>query len=246
MALAALDTTRVVEGIIGVALVLAVLVYAALEFRTWLHARRARQEEPGVAALARFVDVTLTDPTTFGGGFASARVQRRRDTVAYGYLAVAEQYIASPAGPRWCTLTVTLPGRVPFLVADNRVAWERPDVPKDAPHRAALDDPTFDPAYGVGAEEAWLIPRVLTPAARAVLLEVPVQRLMLREASLLLRTFDDVQLDDGVTTWLAKLAERFLTSTPSFVTPAHPLSDETRSAGDEPLRPGFNGPDADS
>jgi hypothetical protein len=88
---------------------------------------------------------------------------------------------------------------------------------------------------------------VLTPAAREVLLRAPVQRLMLHESRLLLRTFDGVLLDDEVIRALDGIAARFLASTPSFVTlakaPAH--SSAGLQDAEDPLPEGFYGPAAD-
>lgn len=245
MELAAVDAVRVVEGVIGGILVATALVVALVQLLRWRRQRRDGTEDVGIHALARFVDVTLTDPTTFGGGAHAARVQRRRDTVAYGYLAVAEEYVDTSGGAPWCTLTVTLPGRVPFLVADNRSASGRPHVPMDAPYFAELDDPTFDASYAVGGEELWLIPRVFGPAAREVLVAAPLQRVMLRESSVLLRTFDGVGLDDAMIAWLTAVAERFLSSTPSFITSTRAAAGNATppEQSELPLPPGFYGPD---
>lgn len=243
--LAAVDAARVGEGVVGGVLALVALAIIAVQVRQWQRKRREQNQDPGVHGLARFVDVTLTDPTIFGGGAHTARVRQRRDTVTYGYLAVAEEYEGPDAAQQWCTLTVTLPGRVPFLVADNRAVFGRPRVPMAAPHQTELDDPPFDATYAVGAEEEWLIPRVLSPVVRAALVASPVQRLMLRESSLVLRTLDGVALDDAAIGWLDAVAEHFLSSTPSFLTstraPAgNPLLPER---SDQPLPPGFYGPD---
>ncbi|MDT4902988.1 MAG: hypothetical protein QOH52_1004 [Pseudonocardiales bacterium] len=244
MVLAAVDAVRVVEGIVGAALVVAALAVAIVALVRW---RRQREQAPEVGehALARFIDVTLTDPPTFGGGASAARIRRRRDTVTYGYLAVAEEHVSTDGGAPWCTLIVTLPGRVPFLVADNRAVIGRPHARLDAPHFAELDDPAFDATYAVGAEEPWLIPRVLAPAARAVLLTNPVQRLMLRETSVLLRTFDGVGLDDATIAWLDAVAEQFLSSTPSFITSTRAAAGNPTPPehSDLPLPQGFYGPD---
>jgi hypothetical protein len=110
-----------------------------------------------------------------------------------------------------------------------------------------LDDPPFDATYIVGAEDEETIPRVLTAAAREVLVRAPVQRLMLHESQLLLRTFDGVLLDDDVIEALDGIAARFLASTPSFVmvanARAHVPTSEGRAA--DPLPEGFYGPAAD-
>jgi hypothetical protein len=245
---AGLDVARVVEGAVAGVVVVAVLTILAIQLSRWWKKRRLDQDDPGgTPALARFADTENTNSTTFGGGAWSARVRARRDTVTYGYLAVAEEYASEDAGSRWCTLTVTLPGRVPFLVVDNRAATGRSGVPMDTSYRATVDDPPFDATYTVGATEPEPIERVLSPAARDVLLRAPVQRLMLHETQLLLRTFDGVTLDDQVIGTLDSIAARFLASTPSFVSAARapagspaPMPDS-----DAPLPEGFYGPDAE-
>ncbi|MBN9618152.1 MAG: hypothetical protein J0H43_00200, partial [Actinobacteria bacterium] len=171
--LLAIDAAQVAEAAIGVVLLAAALAVVVWQVVRWLRARRVDRDDPGQPALARFVDSETTDPRTFGGGAWSARVVRRRDTVTYGYLAVAEEYASDDSGGRWCTLTVTLPGRVPFLVVDNRAAMGRTGVPMEAPHRELVDDPPFDATYVVGGEEADLPARVLTPEAREVLVRAP-------------------------------------------------------------------------
>src|SRR5439155_5360281 len=105
----------------------------------------------------------------------------------------------------------------------------------------------FDATYSVGSGEPEWITRVLSPAARDVLLRAPVQRLMLHETQLLLRTFDGVTLDDQVIASLDSIAARFLASTPSFVSSTRapagtsgPLPDSA-----DPLPEGFYEPDAE-
>lgn len=243
---ASADVPRIVEGVVGILLVLVALAIGAIQLgRRQAARRRAERADPGIPALARFVDTTLTDATTFGGGAHAARVRRRRDTVTYGYLAVVEEYGAVDDDAVWCTLTVTLPGRVPFLVADHRSAWGRPQVPMESPHIGEVDDAAFDSTYAVGAAEPWLIARVLSPAACHILVAGPVQRLMLRESSVVLRTFDGVELDDDLMLWLGGVAEQFLASTPSFVTSSRAAagSPMAREFRDDPLPPGFYGPD---
>jgi hypothetical protein len=244
---AGVEIDRVVEGVIA-ALILAIPVGIALaQLRRSLGARRRAATAPApVPALARFTDTEITDAPMFGGGAWSARVRRRRDTVTYGYLAVVEEYTSPDSGAKWCTLTVTFPGSVPFLVVDHRTAIGRPGVPLEAPQQAELDDPPFDATYLVGAADPEQAGRVLSPAVRDVLLRAPVQRLMLHESRLLLRTFDGVLLDDEVITALDGVAARFLAATPSFVTvaraPAH--STGRPSGADDPLPEGFYGPTA--
>ncbi|HEX3336836.1 MAG TPA: hypothetical protein VHS54_10280 [Jatrophihabitans sp.] len=243
--LAAFEVLRAVEAATGTSLLMAVLVIVLVYL---LRARRARARahaEPGVPALARYGGV-LTDPTIFGGGAEAARVRRRRDVVSYGYLAVAEEYVSDDGDARWCTLNVTLPGRVPYLVADNYDAIGRPGVPAAAPHRQELDDPVFDATFLVGAEDPELITRVLTPTAREVLVAARLQRLELRASSVQLRTFDGVELSDAVIDSLVGAGARFLASTPSFVrTPHASAGAGLEPRGAHPLPEGFYGPDRD-
>lgn len=240
---AAVEVGRVVQGVIGVLLVASVLAIVAVQvLRWWRDRKRAQEKDPGVPALARFADSETTDTLSFGGGAWSARVRRRRDTVTYGYLAVAEEYASADSDGHWCTLSVTLPGPVPFLVVDKRAATGRTGVPVDLPHRAALDDPSFDAAYTVGAVDLDVATRVLSPAAREVLLRAPVQRMMLRESQLLLRSFDGVRLDPETIEWMDGLAARFLAATPAFVRTTRGAAGRIPDT-DEPLPPGFYGPD---
>jgi hypothetical protein len=241
---ASVEIERAVEGAIGVLLLAVVLSVLALALlRRWRARRDAQHADPGVPALARFADIETHDTIGFGGGAGSARVRRRRDTVTYGYLAVAEEYEATRTGEPWCTLSVTLPGRVPFLVVDNSRAVGRVGVPLEAPLRARVDDPPFESAYVVGAGELDAAERVLSPAARGVLLDQPVQRLMLHDSTLLLRTFDGVRLDHSMIESLNAMAARFLSSTPSFVTSSLAASGPLRA--DDPLPQGLYGPDSD-
>ncbi|HZC72782.1 MAG TPA: hypothetical protein VE442_18940 [Jatrophihabitans sp.] len=241
---AQIETARVVGGAIGGVVVAVAVAILTMQAIRWWQQRRRGRSAPGTPALARFVDSESTDELTFGGGAWSARVRRRRDTVTYGYLAVAEEHVSPDTGGCWCTLTVTLPGRVPLVVIDNRAAAGRVGVPMGVPHRAMLDDPPFDATYVMGAADVESIGRVLCPAAREVLLRAPVQRLLLHDSQLLLRTFDGVTLSDQVIAGLDGIAARFLASTPSFVTaPKAPV----RSPGwlpeiTEPLPEGFYGP----
>ena len=133
---------------------------------------------------------------------------------------------------------------MPFLVVDDRRAHGRPHVPMDAPHRAPLGDPAFDAAYGVGAEEQSLLGRVLTAPARERLLAHRVQRLMLRESSVQVRTPDGVGLDAASLAGMVRCAEEFLASTPSFLRSSRAAAGVATPAvgGDAPLHPGLHGP----
>jgi hypothetical protein len=243
----AIEVLQVAEGAVGGVVLGALLAIASLQLARWWKRRHTVDPTLGTPALARFINTETTDPISFGGGAWSARVIQRRDTVTYGYLAVVEEYASADTGGRWCTLTVGLPGRVPFLVADNRAATGRVGVPLQLPAQQSLDDPPFDATYVVSAEDADTITRVLTAAAREVLVRAPVQRMMLHESQLLLRTFDGVLLDDEVIQALDAAAARFLASTPSFVTMAKAPAHSTAGLQDveEPLPEGFYGPAAD-
>lgn len=259
---AALELQRVVVGAAGVLLLAAaVSLVAGAVVRRWRVRAAARAIEPPVPALARFVDIETADADTFGGGARTARLRRRQDMVAYGYLAVAEEHVAEahlgeshvaeqppslePAGDEsgatWCTLTVMLPGRVPFLVADHWQAVGRPGVPAAAPLRPRLNDAVFDGLYVIGVSDAETAQQVLRAAARRVLIEHPVQRLALRGSSLQLRTFDGEGWDDDRLAALCALAARFLASTPSFVRSA--LTVPGVPQRDDPLPEGRYGPD---
>jgi hypothetical protein len=239
---ASVEVVRVVEGAVGVLLLALVLSIIAVSLlRRWASRRRVRHADPGVPALARFADTEIFDSIAFGGGAGVARVQQRRDTVVYGYLAVVEEFVGVSSGATWCTLTVSLPGRVPLLVVDNVAALGRPGVPFEAPHRTRAGDPSFDASYVVGAGEPEAADRVLGPAARAVLLDEPVQRLMLHDSKMVLRTFDGVTLDRSRIESLNDMAARFLSSTPSFVRSSLAVSGPV--GRDEPLPEGLYGPD---
>jgi hypothetical protein len=242
---AGVEVAGVVEGAVGGVLVVVALAIVAAQATRWWRARRRAREDPGVPALARFVDTVVSDPALFGGGALTARVVRRRDTVTYGYLAVAEEYVSEDALDPWCTLTVTLPGRVPFLVIDNRTATNRPGSPMPAAHRRLLDDPPFDANYVVGAADPEDVARILGPQARSVLIREPVQRLLLCDSQLQLRSFDAVTLDKAVIARLDGVAARFLSSTPSFVTVAGAVASPVPRHPGDPLPQGFYGPDAD-
>ena len=102
----------------------------------------------------------------------------------------------------------------------------------------------------VGAADADQAARVLGPAAREVLVRAQVQRLMLDESHLLLRTLDGVGLDDASIEWLNGVAARFLSSTPSFVSLGASAGTAQRfslapEAPDAPLREGLYGTGGD-
>jgi hypothetical protein len=240
--LASVELDRAVEGAIGLLLLtVALSLTAVVVLRRWRARRDARTEDPGVPALARFADIETSDPGAFGGGAPAARVRRRKDTVTYGYLAVAEEHADPHSDAAWCTLTVSLPGRVPFLVLDHWQAIGQPNVPQHAPLRPRLKDAAFDSAYVIGVDDPETPARVLIPAARQVLLAEPVQRLSLRGSTMLVRTFDGTRLDDAQTAAMNAFAARFLAATPSFVRTSLAASGPLRR--DDPLPEGLYGPD---
>lgn len=237
-----MEFERAVEGAVGGLLVAAALVFGGLlVLRRWRSGRAVLRTDPGVPALARFTDLETDDPAIFGGGARSARTRHRRDCVVYGYPAAVEEYADAATGAPWCTLTVSLPGQVPFLVADHWQAVGQPGVPHEAPLRPRLGDASFDSAYVIGVREPDVAERVLPPAARAALLDRPVQRLVLQGSVLMVRTFDGARLDDPVVAGLGDVVARFLASTPSFVRSAMAVSGPLRPAA--PLPEGLYGPD---
>jgi hypothetical protein len=189
--------------------------------------------------LARFTDTTLHDPEAFGGGSDSAHVRTRVAAVAYGYLGVLEEYEQPHLGTTWCTLTLTLPGLAPYVVADHRSVLGRPGVPA-AGTPVATGDAVFDATYAVVSDNPASAAHVLTAPVRQLLVSNPLQRLALSGGSMILRTFDGVDATDTVVGWLSELVEAILSSTPSFVTPrsGHQIGQQGR-----PLPPGLNGPD---
>jgi len=242
--LAGIELDRAIEGALGILLVAVAVAFAGVVLAPrWRATRAAKQLAPPEPALARFADVETTDPAVFGGGAVAARTRRRRDCVVYGYPAAVEEFRDASSGASWCTLSVSLPGRVPFLVVDHWQAVGQPGVPHDAPLRPRLGDPTFDSAYVIGVRESDVPARVLGPGARAVLLESPVQRLVLQGSIVMVRTFDGAELDDAAVTWLGAVVARFLASTPSFVQSSMVVSGGRRR--DAPLPEGLYGPAAD-
>jgi hypothetical protein len=189
--------------------------------------------------LARFTDVTLSDPGTFGGGFATGHVRYRVATVAYGYLAVVEEYENLDHATTWCLLTVSLPGLAPYLVVDHRSAFGRAGVPAE-PIERRTGDGAFDDVYAVGADDAAVVAGILGPDVRRLLVEHPVQRLLISGGVLVLRTFDGADASDAVVNDLTDVVAGVLSSTPSFVTPRSGRDVGVRG---KPLAPGLHGSD---
>jgi hypothetical protein len=200
-----------------------------------------RTVRPG---LARFTGSVLTDPAAFAGGADRATIARRRDTVAYGYLSVVDEYVQPDTGARWRVLTTTLSGRVPHLIVDHRSALGRPGIAPPGSLGVPTNDPQFDAAYIVHAESPAIVARVLSPAVRKLLLDLPIQRFALVDKAVSLRTFDASTFSDGVDDRLAALAGSILASTPSFVsTGLWPDAAAPSGEWDTPLPPGRYGKD---
>jgi len=196
--------------------------------------------------LARFAGSVLTEPDAYCGGAASATVVRRRDTVAYGYLGVVDEYARPEAGVHWRVLTLTLPGRVPHLTVDHVSALGRPGVVAPGSSGVGTADSAFDALYVVSADDAAVVARVLTPAVRQLLVGLPVQRFALDERQLMLRTFDAAAFTPDVDDRLAGLAGSILGSAPSFVSTTSWSGAPAPGgvpAGAAPLLPGVYGKD---
>ena len=202
--------------------------------------------QPSGPALARFAGPAINDPAVFGGGSAEAISVRRRDTVAYGYLAVVEEY-ASPDGSLcWRVLTVSLPGRVPTVVVDHRSALGRPGVTPAV--IVPTGDAAFDAAYTVLVDDPEIAMRVLAPRVREGLLAMPVQRFELGRSSLRLRSFDAAELPADLDGQLAFSAGTILSGAPSFVvagawfgSPGASIPVSVLPTDPTPLLPGLNG-----
>jgi hypothetical protein len=231
----AIDGGRIAEAAVGTALLLALAAICVLHVRAW-RLRRREPQLPTIAELVRFGPVLVADPLLFGGGAPAAAQRRREDAVAYGYLAVAEEFAPADGGPPWCTMTVSLPGRVPLLSVD-RAGPPQGLVP------VLTGDAGFDAVFRVSAgSDVAQVTAVLTPPVRDLLRRAAVQRLMLRDSELLVRTPDGVTLEPDVRAGLVRLVEAFLAATPSFVThdlAGRPLPDTP----DGPLKPGLYGID---
>lgn len=191
--------------------------------------------------LARFMDVTISDPSAFGGGSARGHVRTRVSTVAYGYLGAVEEYEDPEQAVTWCLLTLSLPGLAPHLTVDHRKAFGLPGVPARQP-LIPTGDPVFDAQYGVSADDAQAVAAVLSPELRGLLLDAPVQRLELSGAAMVLRTFDGATLTDELVESVNTMVEGILSSTPSFV---RPRSGRDVGLHDRPLPRGLHGVNED-
>ena len=203
-------------------------------------------EMSGLPALARF-EGEIADPNAHGGGVLRARAVARRDTVAYGFPAVVEEFCTLDGTQAWRVLSVLLPGRVPHVVVDHRSAVGRPDVPGGPV--PVSGDPAFDGEY-VARGDVAVLRRILTPAVRQLLVETPVQRFALRGRTMLLRSFDADALHPDGDNRLRRLAGTLLGSAPSFIAdrswsggPGESVPIEALPVDAEPLLPGMNGDD---
>lgn len=227
--------------------VLAVLGAVGLQYY------RRRQESARTAAVAavsedgrlsRSSSAAVNDPITFGAGAMSAAPTNRRETVAYGYLGVAEEYVSLDSGSAWSVLSVTLPGWLPYLVVDHRTAMGRPGVPAVAGNQMPTGDPSFDETFVVVSADQAVLTRVLTPEVRALLAHFPLQRVSLSGRTMLLRTFDDNRLTDTVLQGLDLAASELLSTAPSFLMERRPAQGELLEMlpkGSDPLPQGFYG-----
>jgi hypothetical protein len=181
---------------------------------------RSRRRYVGGPQLARFNGSTITHPSIFGGGYPSAVIGTRQQTVAYGYAAVIEEFEEPEVGACWATLSVMLPNGLPNLVVDHRSALGSADVP---PEGEALEtgDLEFDVTYATTTTDLDKAAPVLTRDLRSVLLWRPVQRMSLSGARLLLRTFDGEGATRAMGEWLHEMAGEVLKQTPAFYDQLH-------------------------
>jgi len=229
---------------------LAVVAITAL-FALQLYRRRKEEARKAAAAavaddgrLSRSSSASVTDPLTFGAGAMTASPTNRRETVAYGYLGVAEEYVGLDTGACWSVLSVTLPGWLPYLVIDHRSVLGRPGVPPAAGSQVPTGDEAFDENFVVVTSEPAVVSRVLTSEVRGLLAHFPLQRVSLSGRTMLLRTFDDNKLTDTVMQGLELAASELLSTAPAFVMEKRPKIGElvaSLPSGAEPLMRGFYG-----
>ena len=234
-------------GLIGV-LVLIIISYWVIG---WYLRRRREQQRitataPDSDRLSRSSVAVVNEPLTFGGGALTASVTNRRESVAYGYIGVVEEFQSGETGASWSVLNLTLPGWVPYLVLDHRKAVGRPSVPAAGGQQIKTGDAVFDGHFVSVAADPAVVARVLSPALRGLLMQFPLQRISLSGRTLLLRTFDDNPLSDTVWAGLNLAATEILSTAPSFVMAKRPLLGEVAAMlpiGLEPLPEGFYGPE---
>ena len=240
------STTLIVYVILGLAAVFVLVgLLAQLVRRRREESRRAEMaavHDDG--RLSRSSAAPVNNPLTFGGGAMTATPTNRRETVAYGYLGVAEEYVSMETGVSWSVLSVTLPGWVPYLVVDHRTVLGRPGVPPVGGQQVQTGDPGFDRAFVVVTAEVEVLVRVLTPAVRGLLAHYPLQRVSLSGRTLLLRTFDGNKLTDTVLQGLDLAAADLLATAPSFVMERRPTVGAVAASlptTPDPLPEGFYG-----
>jgi hypothetical protein len=213
-------------------LLLAVVVIIGAFGLQYYQRRQERTRKAAAAAVAddgrlsRSSSAAVNDPLTFGAGAMTASPTNRRETVAYGYLGVAEEYMAHESGASWSVLSVTLPGWLPYLVIDHRNAMGRAGVPAVAGQQIPTGDPQFDETFVVVSAEPAVVSRVLTAEVRGLLAHFPLQRVSLSGRTMLLRTFDDNKLTDTVMQGLDLAASELLSTAPSFVMEKRPKMGE--------------------
>jgi len=244
----ALDSSAklVAYSILGLAVIAITAVFG-------MQLYRRRQEEARRAAAAAVADdgrlsrsnsAAVNDPLTFGAGAMSAEPTNRRETVAYGYLGVVEEYVGLESGTCWSVLSLTLPGWLPYLVIDHRSVMGRAGVPPAAGSAVPTGDRAFDETFVVVASEPAVVARVLTAEVRALLAHFPLQRVSLSGRTMLLRTFDDNKLTDTVVQGLDLAASDFLATAPSFVMEKRPKIGELVASlptSPDPVPRGFYG-----
>lgn len=231
-------------------LILAVVAVAGAFAWQYYQRRQAEQRRAAAAAaaddgrLSRSSSAAVNDPLTFGAGAMTAAPTNRRETVAYGYLGVAEEYTSLDSGASWSVLSVTLPGWLPYLVVDHRTVLGMPGIPAVAGKQLATGDRAFDEAFVVVSAEPEVVSRVLTAEVRALLAHFPLQRISLSGRTMLLRTFDDNKLTDTVLQGLDLAASEVLATAPSFVMEKRPALGqlvESLPKTADPLPRGFYG-----
>ena len=248
MSQVALDSSeKLTAGLIGALLVIVVLVLIA---QWWLRRREQRRRNASEAQrsdrLSRSSVSVVNEPLTFGGGSVTASVTNRRETVAYGYLGVVEEFQSGETGTAWSVLTVTLPGWVPYLVLDHRKAIGRPGAPAIGGQQVRIGDPVFDGHFVAVCAEPSVVQRILTPAVRTLLVQFPLQRISLSGRTLLLRTFDENPLSPTVVQGLDLAATEILSTAPSFVMDKRPALGQVAASlptSPDPLPEGFYGPE---
>jgi hypothetical protein len=230
----------------GLCLIVVLVLIAGWVLRRREETRRNAAESHRSDRLSRSSVAVVREPLTFGGGSVTASVTNRRETVAYGYLGVVEEFKSGETTGTWSVLNVTLPGWVPYLVLDHRKAIGRPGVPAAGGQQVRTGDAVFDGHFVSISAEPAVVQRILTPAVRTLLVQFPLQRISLSGRTLLLRTFDENPLSATVVQGLNLAATEILSTAPSFVMGKRPALGQVAASlptGPEPVPQGFYGPD---